>query len=126
MPKKKDDTITINLAKPSFYLKMMREAGVDEEIITELRKSVNREMRSLDKHMEQAGWDLTLDYIKSECLAQILSGWYQSYITSRILQRGYGVENKENAYTKEHRFVVTKEKTCQTKKKSPKKKSKQS
>lgn len=109
MAKKKDDTITIGCAKPAWYLRQMREAGVPEDVIKKLQAATTREMNIIDKHMAEDGCDLNLDYVKGECLEPVLSSWFEWYIMSRILKRGYKIVNKKNKYTNAFRFVVTKD-----------------
>lgn len=109
MAKKKDDTFTIACAASSWYLKQMREAGIPEDLIKKLQAATTREMNVIDKHMEEDGWDLDLDHVKGECLEPVISSWFEWYVMSRILKRGYKIVNKKNKYTKAFRFVVTKD-----------------
>lgn len=107
---REDNTITIGCANPSWYLKQMRASGVPEDLIKKLQASTTREMKAIKKHMEQDGWDLDLDHVKGECLEPVISSWFEWYVMSRILKKGYMIVNKKNKYTGQYRFVVSKEK----------------
>lgn len=110
-----DKTITIQCAKPNYYLRQMREAGIDEDVLEALRAGIQRELREIDKHMKQDGWDLDFDHVKSEVLAPLVTSWFEWYLMSRCLKRGYYLRFDENEYTGQTRMVVSKRKRSKRK-----------
>lgn len=86
----------------------MKESGVPEDVLKVLKKQVAKEMRLLKKHMDADGWDLNFEFIKSECIAPIISNWFEWYLIAKINEKGYGLKFSKNKHTDESVFVITK------------------
>ena len=107
---KKKKIVTLKIGNPAAYLKLMKDSGISEEVFATLRKGINKELREVDKHMKEDGWDLSLDHIKHECLQPLIGSWYEWYIMARLCSKGYVITSKTNEHTGMTGLVVSKTK----------------
>ena len=107
---KKTDDLVFKIGKPAVYLKLMKDSGISEEVFATLRKGINKELREVNKHMKEDGWDLSLDHIKHECLQPLTGNWYEWYIMARLCSKGYVITSKTNEHTGMTGLVVSKTK----------------
>ena len=103
--KKNDLEFVFKVGESRFYLNRLKE-HVPEELLEPLRKKINKELRRLDDHMEKDGWDLDFGHIKDDILNEIVSVWYEWYLMSRVVKKGYRLQFKKNALGQKKLMIV--------------------
>jgi hypothetical protein len=103
---KKDDLEFVFEVGPStFYLNQMKKK-IPEELFLLLKKQIEKEIRSIDTHMDKDGWDLDFGFIKDDILNEIVTTHYEFYLMARLCKKGYTLQFKENKLGEKKLMIV--------------------
>lgn len=92
---KKDEVVKVEVASSKYYLNKIKQT-VPPKLLDKLKRRVNKEIKDLDSHMEEHGWDLDFEYIKNDILNDIISHYFEWYLMARVMNRGHHLQFKKN------------------------------